>query len=406
MCRPGGRRCPSSTTGRPSRSGASKAVRTLAPTVAAEFHEDWREKFLHDNGGRARRMKSTTDAAWIAKNGTDRVDIAHTRFDALPADWQAENAAAATVATNFVANHLDTLGTPRDRAKTIGAGAEHVHNEWLKRNKWAKGSDLDVPFKKLPHREQLKDMAHINAVLSHLEPSRDMDFEMFASTDDIEKARGLFAASAAGSGRLTPIEKVDDVGEITRRRAGTFEDGTLRFKYTGTVNVNRELPPVRGKAKGEPLLPVTPNPKPKPKKRTKKVSTDSRAASATRTHKAAKKTVDPDPKADYTDRNTAIKAIRSSLKERSGKAWSVRGGTGTAWGWITISSPPARQQEEGYMSAEDAAELHELLGINYRPKEGVRTQHVLVPASAEYRKEHVARAQGREPEVTGTPYWD
>lgn len=41
-------------------------------------------------------------------------------------------------------------------------------------------------------------------------------------------------------------------------------------------------------------------------------------------------------------RNETIKEIKSALKQRSGKAWSVTGGRGTAWGWITITAPPAR----------------------------------------------------------------
>ena len=43
------------------------------------------------------------------------------------------------------------------------------------------------------------------------------------------------------------------------------------------------------------------------------------------------------------DRAGTIKAIRKSLKRRSGKPWSVTGGRGTAWGWITIDAPPSRR---------------------------------------------------------------
>lgn len=42
------------------------------------------------------------------------------------------------------------------------------------------------------------------------------------------------------------------------------------------------------------------------------------------------------------DRNETIKRIKDALKRRSGKPWSVTGGRGTAWGWITIDAPPAR----------------------------------------------------------------
>jgi hypothetical protein len=42
------------------------------------------------------------------------------------------------------------------------------------------------------------------------------------------------------------------------------------------------------------------------------------------------------------DRDETIKAIRTALKRRSGKTWSVTGGRGTAGGWINISAPPRR----------------------------------------------------------------
>lgn len=42
-------------------------------------------------------------------------------------------------------------------------------------------------------------------------------------------------------------------------------------------------------------------------------------------------------------RDSAISTIRAALRRRSGKAWSVTGGRGTAWGWITIEAPPARR---------------------------------------------------------------
>ena len=51
----------------------------------------------------------------------------------------------------------------------------------------------------------------------------------------------------------------------------------------------------------------------------------------------------------HIDRAEVIKTIRAALRRRSGKNWSVRGDTGTAWGWIDISSPPARRDMDGYM---------------------------------------------------------
>ena len=61
------------------------------------------------------------------------------------------------------------------------------------------------------------------------------------------------------------------------------------------------------------------------------------------------------------NRNETIQQIRNALKTRSGKPWSVTGGRGTAWGWITVSSPPRRCGEFGRMTDADRAELGELL---------------------------------------------
>jgi hypothetical protein len=100
------------------------------------------------------------------------------------------------------------------------------------------------------------------------------------------------------------------------------------------------------------------------------------------------------------DRDSAIKAIRKALRARSGKVWSVRGGVGTSWGWITITAPPARSAGYGSMTEADRAELSALLGIE------AHHQGVDIPASEAYRAEYVARAEGVEPTRHGVPYWD
>jgi hypothetical protein len=115
------------------------------------------------------------------------------------------------------------------------------------------------------------------------------------------------------------------------------------------------------------------------------------------------------------DRDEAIARIRKALKQRSGKAWSVTGGRGTAWGWIRIDAPPARriynhagallptgQRECGYMSLEDRQELARLLG-----KDGaVLSQGDNIPAGGDYYEEYLARAEGRPIEKFGHQYWD
>lgn len=125
-------------------------------------------------------------------------------------------------------------------------------------------------------------------------------------------------------------------------------------------------------------------------------------------------------------RDAVIKAIRVSLQERSGKAWSVTGGRGTAWGWITIYAPPSRctghavvkagasgvnpedyeykdtGEPNGNMTSADSAELAKLMGLP-----AVHHQGENVPASNAYQRVALWRA------MTGTdgghkvePYWD
>jgi len=127
-----------------------------------------------------------------------------------------------------------------------------------------------------------------------------------------------------------------------------------------------------------------------------------------------------------TSRNAVIGTIKRALRRRSGKAWSVRGHRGSAWGWITICAPPARctwhheptgEHDEhgltvyasvndpslfGHMGPADCAELATLLGLS-KP---VHCQGETIPASTAYYREYVDRAEGRTPSVQGTQYWD
>jgi hypothetical protein len=125
-------------------------------------------------------------------------------------------------------------------------------------------------------------------------------------------------------------------------------------------------------------------------------------------------------------RNEVIKQIKTDLRRRSGKSWSVTAGRGTAWGWLTISAPPARctahsVQKEGtsglncddfeyrdtgvpggYMTDADATELAKLLGKS----EKIHCQGEKIPSGGDYYEEYLDRAAGRTPKVYGEQYWD
>lgn len=127
------------------------------------------------------------------------------------------------------------------------------------------------------------------------------------------------------------------------------------------------------------------------------------------------------------DRTETIKRIRKALKKRSGKAWSVTGGRGTAWGWLTIDAPPARRKwvqvktgetdengrdvyrwehqpdaEYGHISPDERRELATLLGL----ENPTHNQGVSIPAGGDYWSEYIDRAEGGTPAKCGVPYWD
>ncbi len=127
------------------------------------------------------------------------------------------------------------------------------------------------------------------------------------------------------------------------------------------------------------------------------------------------------------ERDETIKRIRTALRRRSGKPWSVTGGKGTAWGWLKIDAPPARrtwkirlkadaspaqlpedyeeydsQQPGGHLSPAERDELGKLLGFD-KP---VHCQGVDIAASSDYWQEYIDRAEGRPPSKIAQPYWD
>ena len=134
---------------------------------------------------------------------------------------------------------------------------------------------------------------------------------------------------------------------------------------------------------------------------------------------------DPERKETYMDRKETIARIKTALQKRSGKTWSVTGGKGTAYGWLTIDAPPARctwmwrlkegatentmeNYEEydtgnpgGHMSPADQAELKALLQFDSLPYQGI-----LIMASNEAYREYIDRAEGRTPTTIAKPYWD
>lgn len=104
-------------------------------------------------------------------------------------------------------------------------------------------------------------------------------------------------------------------------------------------------------------------------------------------------------------RDAVIRRIKSALERRSGKKWSVTGGRGTAYGWITITAPPKRCDEYGCLTPEDRQQLAFLLGFD-SPEYNIGPGGENVPAQHDFYQEFIDRAEGREPHVKGVPLWD
>ena len=104
-----------------------------------------------------------------------------------------------------------------------------------------------------------------------------------------------------------------------------------------------------------------------------------------------------EPYTGSMDRNVVTKLIKSELKRRSGKTWSVTGGRGTAYGWITITAPSCL-----WMTPEQCQELATLLGLS----SPVHPQGESIMASHTAYLEYIDRAKGQTPQKIAEPYWD
>lgn len=118
-------------------------------------------------------------------------------------------------------------------------------------------------------------------------------------------------------------------------------------------------------------------------------------------------------------REDAIKRIRNGLRARTGRSWSVTGGRGTSYSWLTIDAPPKRrtcdadgapapetrtrsgQVAERYMCAADREALARALA-----KDWIHPQGESVPPGAGCREEYIDRAEGRPPSRECQRDWD
>ena len=118
---------------------------------ASQAHEKWRAGWREQNGGK--------DVPRIKKNSDGTEGDINQPFNKIHPDWKKENLDAGNAALEAVKKHGDDTES----------AAEHVHNEWMKRNPKAEWNAAQhVPYSKLPEEEKQKDRDHVNIMKSIL----------------------------------------------------------------------------------------------------------------------------------------------------------------------------------------------------------------------------------------------
>lgn len=169
--------------GRYNRSDIRKATGAVSAALSRSQKavEDAKKAVVGESEEFEPRVKQTTDQEWIAKHGTDQVDIANTHYNDLPRDWQKENYESARSAIDAVhAAWREASDEARDFERGFPSKAAAlreeiivdriapiIHEEWRKRNTWladhlaehGEPHPQDVPFDQLPEEEKEKDRA-------------------------------------------------------------------------------------------------------------------------------------------------------------------------------------------------------------------------------------------------------
>lgn len=136
--------------------------------MGSYLHEEWRKTRLTEDWTYEPRMKKSKDAEWTEKHGTDDVDIANTKFEDLPSNWQYENLEAAKVAVELV--YEKVASGEEITPEMIEEMSSVVHEKWLERNDWVYDKEywnpvLAQPYADLPEEEKAKDRVQIEAAI-------------------------------------------------------------------------------------------------------------------------------------------------------------------------------------------------------------------------------------------------
>lgn len=118
-----------------------------------EIHEEWRKSRYREESKDYEPVIRKTGLQ--DHDGAKEVDIANTKYEDLPDEWQRENKISAEIAPGEVKEAINA-GTPLDEL-FIEAASSALHEKWLERNSSFATQDQKKSFDELPEREKEKD---------------------------------------------------------------------------------------------------------------------------------------------------------------------------------------------------------------------------------------------------------
>lgn len=139
-------------------------MKKLIEKIAWIFHENWRKSKIDENGVYESVIEKSKDEVWTKEHWTEVVDIANTKFEDLPSNWQRENIEAAKVAVELV--YQKVVDWEEITSEMIDEMSKIVHIKWLERN-WVKWSfeNQRVDYENLSEEEKEKDRIQIRLAI-------------------------------------------------------------------------------------------------------------------------------------------------------------------------------------------------------------------------------------------------
>ena len=173
---------------------AGQGVHPAVIAFASKAHDEWRKGFDPEGTGKER----------VKKNSDGTEGNINVPFNKLHPDWQRENLAAGHAAKEAVEKH----------GNDMEAAAEHIHNEWMKRNpKGDWNAAQHVPYKDLPEDEKEKDRVHVRTMQG-----------LLRSPQNEQTALEKYLARKAMMSEQAEVEQIQEELKVSDGAAAWIED--------------------------------------------------------------------------------------------------------------------------------------------------------------------------------------